>query len=134
MPPAGGVLGGKVAGTRLTLRKRASRRVVGPGDTVRFRLRVRNAGEASALRVRICDRLPRGLTVVSAPGFRGRGRILCTRVSRMSVGSERVRHVTARVGAGAPRVMRNVATARAVNARRVHAHVLVGRLAPQFTG
>jgi uncharacterized repeat protein (TIGR01451 family) len=132
--PEGGVLPEQVASTRLTLRKRATGRQVSPGATVTFRLRVRNGGDAAALRVRICDRLPRGLRAISAPGFSASGRTLCRRIGRIGVGAERVLHVTVRVRSHAPRVMGNVATARASNAPRVLARAAIGTPNPRFTG
>lgn len=129
------VLSDRVAGTRLSLSKRVTgARVAAAGDTVSFRLRVRNAGEAGAINVRVCDVLPRGLTLASAPRFRAVGRAMCVRVGHLRVGETRTYHVTARVSRGARRFMRNVATARAANAPRVVAHASVGSPSAQFTG
>ncbi|HWI74190.1 MAG TPA: hypothetical protein VNT55_19680, partial [Baekduia sp.] len=38
------------------------------GDTVRFRVRVTNLGTRLLRNVRVCDRIPSGLVLVSAPG------------------------------------------------------------------
>jgi uncharacterized repeat protein (TIGR01451 family) len=129
------VLSDRVAGTRLSLSKQVTgARIAAAGDTVSFRLRVRNAGEAGALNVRVCDVLPRGLTLASAPRFRAVGRAMCVRVGHLRVGEARSYRVTARVSRGARRFMRNVATARAANAPRVIARASVGTPSALFTG
>jgi uncharacterized repeat protein (TIGR01451 family) len=129
------VLSDRVAGTRLSLSKRVTgARVAAAGDTVTFRLRVRNAGEAGALNVRVCDVLPRGLTLAAAPRFRAVGRAMCVWVGHLRVGEARTYQVTARVSRGARRFMRNVATARAANAPRVIARASVGTPSALFTG
>jgi uncharacterized repeat protein (TIGR01451 family) len=127
------LLAASVSGTRLSLTKQATPGSVTPGERVAFRLRVRNTGEARATNVRVCDRLPRGLAVVSAPGFRRvAGRLWCRSLGSLDIGSARVMRITVRATASAARSVRNVATARARNARyaRAGANVRVGALPP----
>ena len=118
-PPAGDVRGAQAASTRLAIRKRASTDTPVPGGTVTYRLRVANVGDAGALDVRVCDRLPRGLTAVRARGFRAQAGRLCRRVGGLAIGKSRVLHITARVARRPPPVISNVAVARADNAPRV---------------
>jgi uncharacterized repeat protein (TIGR01451 family) len=133
-PPMIEVLPERVAGTRLSLHKSATTAPAKPGATVACRLRVANVGEAGALRVTVCDTLPRGLTLVSAAGFSARARAICTSIHRLSVGAARALRVTARVTRNAPHVMQNLATARASNAPLVTARASIGAPAVQFTG
>ena len=125
-PPAGGVSPEQEASTRLSIRKRTDDPLV-PGGTVTYRLRVANVGDASALDVRVCDRLPRGLRAVRAREFHAAsdGRV-CRNLGRLGVGSSRVLHITARVARRPPAVLSNVAIARADNARRVRSRWTIG--------
>jgi uncharacterized repeat protein (TIGR01451 family) len=134
VPPSIAVLAERVANTRLSLHKHATTSRLSAGRTVTFRLRVANIAEAGALRVTVCDVLPRGMSLVSAPGFHHRGRALCTTMPRLTVGAARNFSVTAHVTRDAPPVMRNVATARASNATRVIAHATIGTPPARFTG
>ena len=133
IPPAppvpsgsGAALPATVHGTVLTLRKRADATSVTAGATIVWRLRVRNAGEARADGVRVCDPLPRTLTVVRAPGFRRQAGRLCARVGRLRIGAARVLEITTRATPSTPLQVTNTATARADNTRRVRARATVG--------
>jgi uncharacterized repeat protein (TIGR01451 family) len=97
---------------------------------VRFRLRVANTSEVAAHEVRVCDKLPRGFTVVSAPGFQVRGRTVCKLIGTLQPGSRKTLVFTARAGAGAPSRVTNTATATARNARRVRARARVSIVGP----
>ncbi len=112
IPPPGppGVLG-----TRLTLRKQAVPSHTAIGAHVAIRLRVSNIGEDSALGVRLCDALPRGLAVASAHGFTAHGRTLCRTLGTLDVLASRTVSFTAVVTGAAARSIRNVATVRARN-------------------
>jgi large repetitive protein len=127
-----------VFSARLTLAKHAAPSFVTAGSTVAFTLRVSNVTEVSALKVRVCDTLPRGLAVTSAKGFRVRGRTLCAAVGTLKALASKSLHFTARVGSGAPSRIRNTATASARNVRRVGAratiHVAPPPLSPTVTG
>jgi large repetitive protein len=100
---------------RLSLHKSASPSVVLRGATVTFTLRVTNITEVSALKVRVCDPLPQGLTVVSAPGFTAQGRTLCTRIGELKAVASKTFRLKAQVGPGASSRIKNTATATASN-------------------
>jgi large repetitive protein len=114
-----------VLGTRLSLHKRATPRLVHAGATVTFALRVRNIAEDSALNVRVCDRLPHGLTVASAPGFMLRGRTLCKAIGTLKVLTAKTLRFTVRVGSKAALRTTNTATADARNSRTVRARATI---------
>jgi uncharacterized repeat protein (TIGR01451 family) len=128
-PTRGGILAAHASGTRLALSKRADTTTVRAGELITYRLRVANTAEARATGVRVCDRLPHGLTLVRAPGFHRRSGLLCRNVGRLAIGGAGVLRITTRVTAAAPRRITNVATADAVNARRVIARATVGAFA-----
>jgi uncharacterized repeat protein (TIGR01451 family) len=119
-------------GAALRIRKVADRRRVRVGDVIRFRVRVTSLGPEPARRVRVCDRLPRGLLLTS-PGNRGR-RVVCWTLRGLASG--RTRTFTVRAIAVAPRrVAVNTVTARAANARTVRARRGVAILPrPRTTG
>jgi uncharacterized repeat protein (TIGR01451 family) len=113
---------------RLVLVKQALSRRVRSGNVVRFRLRVRNRGDATARRVRVCDELPRGLVFASARGAQVEGRSACYRVRRLRPGASRTFVVRARAeNRERARRICNVArrSARDVRVRRARACVRV---------
>ena len=114
-----------VLGTRLSLHKQATPKIVHAGAKVAFALRVRNVAEDSALNVRVCDTLPRGLTVVSAPGFKVRGGTLCKTLGTLKVLTARTLRFTVRVGSSAAPRTTNTATATARNSRTVRARATI---------
>ncbi len=91
------------------------------GGKVFYALRVANIGEASALRVRVCDTPPAGVTIVSAPGFHRSGRSVCTTISSLAVLAAKVFRLTARVTSGPPGNRTNHATVTASDAPAAHA-------------
>ena len=120
---------------RLTLTKRANPSVVVQGGTATFTLRVKNITEVSALKVRVCDTLPRGLSVAEARGFKVRGRTLCAGVGKLSTLGSKTLRFTARVGAGVPSRITNTATVTASNASAAHARAAIHVVpAPAVTG
>lgn len=119
-----------VLNARLSLHKQATPSVVSPGATVTFSLRVRNITEVSALKVRVCDTLPHGLAVASAPGFKVHGRTLCTSVGTLRALAAKTLRFTARVGSGAVPGVTNTATATASNASGVRAHARIQVVPP----
>jgi uncharacterized repeat protein (TIGR01451 family) len=119
-----------VLGARLSLHKQASPPIVVAGARVRFTLRVKNTSEDSALKVKLCDTLPHGLTVASAAGFKIHGRKVCASVGTLKpLGGKRV-HFTARVQPSAPSHITNTATATSSNARGASARARVRVVAP----
>jgi uncharacterized repeat protein (TIGR01451 family) len=125
-----------VFNARLTLQKQAIPNQVQTGATVTFNLRVKNITEVSALHVRVCDTLPSGLTVASAPGFSVHGNTLCEAVGTLKVLAAKTLSFTARVAAGGSSVLTNHATATGSNARavRASARVTVSPSPPAVTG
>lgn len=98
--PGGAVLPVSVEVTQarasLSLGKRANRtRVKARGD-VSYRLTVHNRGTTPAVAVRVCDRLPAGLTFRSAPGARINGVTACWTIARLAGRAERTFTVNAR--------------------------------------
>jgi uncharacterized repeat protein (TIGR01451 family) len=85
--------------------------VVRAGERVRYTIVVRNRGFAVARRVLVCDRLPRDLTLVSAPGARVRNGRICWRIARLSPLASRRFTLTARANPRASGGTTNVATA-----------------------
>jgi uncharacterized repeat protein (TIGR01451 family) len=134
-PSGGGVLPEQIAGTRLSIHKSVSPSTVRPGGTAVVRLRVKNIGEASAIRVRVCDALPHGIHFVSGAGFTAGGQFVCRNVARIRIGVTRTFTLTVRVSRGARGVRTNRATARALNALRVSARAPIRiTTVPSFTG
>lgn len=105
---------------KLSLRKTASRGSVRPGATVRYRLTVRNRGNATAQSVRVCDDLPRGLTLVSRGGGQLRGGQLCWTIKSLAAGRSVTRSFSARIDANArPGAIVNRASVNAVGTKAV---------------
>jgi large repetitive protein len=116
-----------------TLTKRASRKAVRGGQTLRFKLSVR-VGRRAVLGAQVCDRLPAGLVFVRAPGARFRDGRACWTLRYLGAGARRTFTVVARAERGFEvRRIRNVAVARARNAARRTAGARV-RIAPAFGG
>jgi uncharacterized repeat protein (TIGR01451 family) len=114
------------APTSLSLRKRASPARVPARGRVSFRLTVRNRGTQPALAVRVCDRLPNGLTFSSAPGAVLRGRTACWRIAKLAGHHARSFTIHARAdNVSRVRRIRNRATAKGSNTRRVAARARI---------
>ncbi|MCK9248767.1 MAG: DUF11 domain-containing protein [Solirubrobacteraceae bacterium] len=108
--------------TTLRVRKTASRSRVSGGKRLRFTIRVTNGGRHAAANVRVCDRLPRGLSFVSAKGARWRRGQACWTIDRLAAGRSRTLRITVRASRVArDRKVVNRATAQATNARRATA-------------
>ena len=126
--PSAGPLAGRasralvriVGGAALSIAKTVDHARVRVGDTVRFRIAVRSLGPDPAVHVRICDRLPRALQLVSAPGSRRLGRTVCWSLPSLGRGATRSFDVRARAVAPA-RSTPNLASARATDATTVRA-------------
>ena len=109
-----------LGGAALRIVKTVDHARVRVGDRVRFRIGVRSLGPDPATNVRICDRLPRALELLSAPGSQRRGRVICWSLPSMASGA--TGSFTVRAQAIAPAsVARNLATARAIGAPTVRA-------------
>jgi uncharacterized repeat protein (TIGR01451 family) len=123
------------AGTQLKIHKSATPRTVPVGGTINYLLRVSNIAEASALKVRVCDRPPKGTTVTSAPGFSHTKQGLCTTISKLRVRTTKTFHLVAIVTSAAGGRAVNHATVTASNApsRRASAPTIV-TAPPPVTG
>lgn len=120
---------------RLTLTKRANPSVVVQGATVTFTLHVKNITEVSALKVRVCDTLPHGLSLAAARGFKVQGRTLCAGIGKLDAIASKTLRFTARVGTGAPSRITNTATVTGANVKAVHARAAIRVTpAPAVTG
>ena len=94
------------------LAKASSRGRVQPGGLVRFTLTARSRARATLTGVRVCDRLPAGLTFVAAKGARYRNGRACWTL-RLRAGQTRRLTVVARTARlNRTRRLRNVATLR----------------------
>ncbi len=120
------------AGTRLSLTK-AAPATARTGGRITYTMRVRNLGEAAALNVRVCDRLPAGVSLIAGRGFRRNGNSACTTIPRLNDLRARTLHLTVRVTAARTGTLTNHATATSRNAptRRARATTRVlGSLPP----
>jgi uncharacterized repeat protein (TIGR01451 family) len=86
----------------LKLSKVASRSSVAAGDTLSYRIRVRNPTKGEARNVKVCDRLPSGLRFVSSsPKAKRSGGQRCWTIKRLKAGKSRTYRVTVRTSQGA---------------------------------
>ena len=117
------------AGTRLRLIK-AAPATTRPGGRIRYTMRVRNLGEAAALNVRVCDRLPAGVSLLPGSGFHRSGRSVCASVGTVKVLRARTFHLTVRVTAARAGRLTNRATATSPNAPTRRARATTSVLGP----
>lgn len=105
-------------GTVLRLvKKRRGPGVVEAGKTVKYRIRVSNAGKAAAADVVVCDRLPGSMSFVAVKGAKFVKGDACWTVAMLAPGKSRSFSVVARVGGGiGAGTIRNVASVEAENA------------------
>ena len=114
------------ARTSLALRKRANRSHVAAGGAVRYSLTVRNRGATPARNVRVCDRLPFGLTLQSAPQATIKGTTACWTIA--SLAGHASRTFTLNAHAANPDTARRItnrATAKGSNTTRVASRAIV---------
>jgi large repetitive protein len=129
-----------VAGVRVTapraswkISKRAARRAVRGGETVRFAITVR-AGNRAVANARVCDPLPGGLVFARARGARFQDGSACWTLRYLGPGAKRTWHIMARAERGFRiKRVRNVAVATARNAPRRADGARV-RIDPAFGG
>ncbi len=85
------------------IEKQAESRTVRPGGVVRYRINVRNRGHLAARNSRVCDRIPSGMTFVSADRKLSRlGDRRCLVIQRLAPGQRFSFHVSLRAAADAP--------------------------------
>jgi uncharacterized repeat protein (TIGR01451 family) len=90
-------------GCDLPIDKEAHARTVSAGGQMGYRLTVRNRGSATARDLRLCDRLPRRTTFISADRKLSRvGRQRCLAISRLRPGERVSVHLVLAVDADAP--------------------------------
>jgi uncharacterized repeat protein (TIGR01451 family) len=109
----------------MDLIKTVRRGVVRAGERVRYTIEVRNRGRGVAQGVTVCDRLPRAMTLVSAPGSRLRNGQVCWRIARLRPLASREFTLVARAGPRARGGATNVATANAPRTRGRTARVRI---------
>jgi uncharacterized repeat protein (TIGR01451 family) len=91
------------AGCDLPVDKEADAPTVNAGGHVGYRITVRNRGRAVARNVRVCDRVPRRMTFVSADRkLRRLGRMRCLVIPRLLPGQSVSFHIVLQVDADAP--------------------------------
>jgi uncharacterized repeat protein (TIGR01451 family) len=94
---------GGPAGCDLPVQKEADTPTVSAGGRVGYRITVRNRGRAVARRARVCDRIPRRMTFVSADRRLLRvGRLRCLVIPRLRPGQRVSFHIVLQVDADAP--------------------------------
>lgn len=108
---------------KLRLIKRADCPTVRAGGKVRWTLRLSSVGPVAARNVALCDRLPAGLILASAPGARMKNGEVCWAFKRMPKGATRVVRITTRADGQllTTRMLTNRAHAKAANAATVRA-------------
>ena len=90
-------------GCDLPVEKAVDRGTVSAGGRVGYRITVRNRGRAVARHVRVCDRVPRRMTFVSADRkLRRLGRHRCLVIPRLRPGQRVSFHIVLQVDADAP--------------------------------
>jgi uncharacterized repeat protein (TIGR01451 family) len=99
--------------------------VVRAGERVRYTIEVRNRGRGVARGVVVCDRLPRAITLVSAPGSRLRNGQVCWRIAQLRPLASREFTLIARANPRASGNATNVATADAPRTRERTARVRI---------
>jgi uncharacterized repeat protein (TIGR01451 family) len=111
----------------LKLDNRDGRRSIRAGKRLRYRLVLRNTGEAPARKVTVCDRISRKTKYRSSSrrGERRGGRKVCFTFNRIKPDTKRTVRVRVRVKPSANGKARNRARARAENARRVRDNAVV---------
>jgi uncharacterized repeat protein (TIGR01451 family) len=121
---------------KLRVTKVASRSTVRAGESLSYRIRVKNASKSGVARnVRVCDRLASGLVFVSSkPRAKlSRGQ-RCWTIKRLRAGKSKTYRVTARTLRGASGRKTNTATATSPDAKRARAkrpvRVLTGGVLP----
>lgn len=110
--------------TSLRITKKLSQKRLKAGGSASYKLKVTNRGRVTALNVRVCDDLPRELTLRSRSGGRIIRGQLCFTIDRLAAGKSKTYTVKVRVSrtTRSSRVT-NRASAVADNASRVRARV-----------
>lgn len=112
---------------RLTISKKASRKAAKPGQRVTYRIVVKNVSTVTAVNVRVCDLVPKGLSVVKRGGGEFSGGNLCWTLDYLDPGKSRTFKVVMRVNNVRSAYVSNPVRATAGNAatRRAKARIRV---------
>jgi uncharacterized repeat protein (TIGR01451 family) len=127
----------RVRKVALRVSKVASNSSVQAGGTLSYRIRVRNPSKGEARRVKVCDRLPSGLSFVSStPRAKRSGSQRCWTIKRLKAGKRRTFRVTVRAARGANGRKVNRATLRSPDIKPAVARrpVVVRGARPGVTG
>jgi uncharacterized repeat protein (TIGR01451 family) len=81
---------------KLSVKKKADRRKAEPGDVIDYEIDVRSRTDVPLRNLKLCDKLPKQLELVSAPGANAHGHTACWRFDLPANGSKSFR-VRARV-------------------------------------
>jgi uncharacterized repeat protein (TIGR01451 family) len=106
----------RLAVVRVSIGMRVVPRTAKQGQTVTYLLRVSNTGDDPARALRICNRVPQGLTLVSRPPHfaLGRGGLVCRTLTSLPIGGTAIGNFRMKVSPSAKAgVVVNTASARA---------------------
>jgi uncharacterized repeat protein (TIGR01451 family) len=122
----------RLAVARISIGMRVVPRTAKQGQTVTYLLRVSNTGDDPARALRICNQVPQGLTLVSAPPhFRLSGGLVCRTLTSLPIGSTAIGNFRMRVSLSARAgVVVNTASARAPGVARVTAQAQLRIVGP----
>ena len=110
----------------LSISKTASRRTVGPGQTISFTITVRSNGPSPALAVKVCDQLGSGMTFIAVHGATFHNDNPCWTIRSLAKGKQRKYVVRARAPMiFGPRRLTNTATVSADGVRKRTARTAV---------
>jgi len=113
---------------RLVVLKTTSRRSLRTPGQVRFTVTVRNPGPGTVRNARVCDRLPKGVSLISARGSRRAEGSVCWPIARLPRGAVRTYRVTVGVPRmTARRVLANVAYVSGANSLTCRSRPLATR-------
>ena len=113
---------------RLVIVKTASRRSLRTPGRVRFTVTVRNPGPGTVRNARVCDRLPKGVSLISARGSRRANGSVCWSIARLPRGAAKTYRVTVGVPRmSARRVLANVAYVSGANSLTCRSRPLATR-------
>jgi uncharacterized repeat protein (TIGR01451 family) len=114
----------------LAVTKVASTDTARPTSVVGYTITVRNKGKGEARNVKVCDRPPSALRILSSQPRARKQSAPCWHVKRLAAGAKRAFRVTAQVADSATGVQRNVATVGAANVKGVRADAASVRVKP----
>jgi len=105
----------------VTITKKVNHRIAAPGALLQYRIVVHDSGPAPARNVRVCDRLPAGISVLEPDGGHRHGKSLCWSIPTLGVGQSHGYSIKVRIDAKTRGTVHNVAVAEGSNFNRVSA-------------